>query len=501
MQTLAYDTVIVGSGFAGRTVASYLTPGSFVILERGENREYGEMQKRFDSKIREKNDFHEAENHAYGSDRPWNKRPQLSRWNYSKYSMVRGGASNWWGGNTRRCSPDTFTRSGPITWPMSYEELVPWYEAAERRLNVCGDLSNPHEPPVVAMPGAGYWRSAFNPYFHDTYLSNVALNKSSETRLQGLCMGRSQCTICREDAKARPDNIFVEHETLYETMVLQVEFDGDVARAVECYDGRQTFRIAFNRIVVAANGIETPRLLGRSQLPREVRRHAIGRFYQDHGHLEIWCKIDKPLLYGNVGGLAHVHVPDISRFYSTSLGDIEASAFALTHEPPPTAFKAGMDIDVLRSSGIRDFFQDLKGCFGMFCELEIPPTAGFYVDLESDEPRIADSNYPEVVAAFDDITRQMCRKLMARGVTVLGTEPKYRVGYNSHHFTGTMNCSPNENGVVDRNMRLIGTENVFVAGSSVMPRAGGHGPTLTIVALAERLGAHLQASGPALLTP
>jgi choline dehydrogenase-like flavoprotein len=56
-----------------------------------------------------------------------------------------------------------------------------------------------------------------------------------------------------------------------------------------------------------------------------------------------------------------------------------------------------------------------------------------------------------------------------------------------------MNCSAGDQGVVDTDMRVRGTANVYVAGSSVMPRAGGHGPTLTIVALAERLGAHLQA--------
>jgi glucose dehydrogenase len=59
-----------------------------------------------------------------------------------------------------------------------------------------------------------------------------------------------------------------------------------------------------------------------------------------------------------------------------------------------------------------------------------------------------------------------------------------------------MNCSDGPNGVVDRDLKVIGTSNVYVAGSSVMPRAGGHGPTLTIVALAARLGEHLVASPP-----
>jgi len=275
-------------------------------------------------------------------------------------------------------------------------------------------------------------------------------------------------------------------------MALQILFDEEKAVAVECYDGKQVFNIEFDFLIVAANGIETPLLFGRSDLPSSVRKEFIGKFYQDHGHLEIFCKIDKPLLYGNVGGLSHVHVPDISTYYQTSLGDIEISAFALTHEPPKEAFKAGMNIDLLRSEGVNTFLDDLRGCFGIFCELEIPPTAGFYVDLDGESPTVIDSNYPEVINVFDDVVGQAIKKLTLLGVSVLGSNRKYRAGYNSHHISGTMNCSPNENGVVDSNMRVIGTRNVFIAGSSVIPRAGGHGPTLTIVALAERLSDHLK---------
>jgi choline dehydrogenase-like flavoprotein len=491
MQTLKHEHVIVGTGFAGRTVANLLEPGSYVVLERGEDREYPEMYSRFQDHIRGGGGFHDAENLAYGSDLPWNLRPQLSRWNYSKYGMVRGGASNWWGGNTRRCSRETFESHGPIHWPFTYDDLVPHYEAAERLLNVCGDECNPVAPAPTPMPGAEYWRTAFDPYFEGAYLSSVALNKRA-AGLQGLCKGRSQCTICREDAKARPDNIFPEQETLYEAFVNRILFQGDVATGVECYDGKQLFVVECDKLVVAANGIETPRIFGRSELPKGVRRESIGRFYQDHGHLEISCKIDKPLLYGNVGGLSHVHLPQISSFYSGGeFGPIEISAFALTHEPSHETFLGGMNVDLLRRQDLRKFMTDLQGCFQIFCELEIPPSAGFYVDLESDEPRVVDHNYPHVIEAFDDVVRQVVTRLTGLGVSVLGMQPRYRDGYNSHHFTGTMNCSSNEHGVVDENMRVIGTRNVYVAGSSVMPRAGGHGPTLTIVALADRLGKHL----------
>jgi choline dehydrogenase-like flavoprotein len=46
-------------------------------------------------------------------------------------------------------------------------------------------------------------------------------------------------------------------------------------------------------------------------------------------------------------------------------------------------------------------------------------------------------------------------------------------------------------GVVDRNCRVHGIVNLFIAGSSVFPTAGYANPTLTIVALSLRLADHL----------
>jgi choline dehydrogenase-like flavoprotein len=61
-----------------------------------------------------------------------------------------------------------------------------------------------------------------------------------------------------------------------------------------------------------------------------------------------------------------------------------------------------------------------------------------------------------------------------------------------HHMGATrMHVDP-QHGVVDENSRVHGTSNLFVAGSSVFPSGGYANPTLTIVALALRLGDHLK---------
>jgi choline dehydrogenase-like flavoprotein len=48
-------------------------------------------------------------------------------------------------------------------------------------------------------------------------------------------------------------------------------------------------------------------------------------------------------------------------------------------------------------------------------------------------------------------------------------------------------------GVVDRDGRVHGYGNLYIAGSSIFPTSGYANPTLTIVALAIRLSDHLKA--------
>jgi choline dehydrogenase-like flavoprotein len=65
-----------------------------------------------------------------------------------------------------------------------------------------------------------------------------------------------------------------------------------------------------------------------------------------------------------------------------------------------------------------------------------------------------------------------------------------------HHMgTTRMSESPRE-GVVDRDCRVHGMSNLFVAGSSVFPTAGSGTPTMTIVALALRLCAQVGQTMP-----
>jgi choline dehydrogenase-like flavoprotein len=66
--------------------------------------------------------------------------------------------------------------------------------------------------------------------------------------------------------------------------------------------------------------------------------------------------------------------------------------------------------------------------------------------------------------------------------------------YGGHHIgTARMGASA-ASGVVDQNGKVFGVNNLFLAGSAVFPTSSQANPTLTIVAMALRLAAHLRAT-------
>ncbi|HEX8967699.1 MAG TPA: GMC oxidoreductase, partial [Chloroflexota bacterium] len=82
-------------------------------------------------------------------------------------SLVPGGLSNYWVGAVPRFGPDDFREGERLheryRWPLSYDELVPYYQRTERMLRVVADRQDvPNLPaPVVyracSLPGG--WRS------------------------------------------------------------------------------------------------------------------------------------------------------------------------------------------------------------------------------------------------------------------------------------------------------------------------------------------------------
>ena len=66
-----------------------------------------------------------------------------------------------------------------------------------------------------------------------------------------------------------------------------------------------------------------------------------------------------------------------------------------------------------------------------------------------------------------------------------------RCGDSNHHMGGMRMAVSESAGVVDTNLRLFGTRNVYIGSAAVFPTSGNSNPTHTLLALALRLAEHL----------
>jgi choline dehydrogenase-like flavoprotein len=107
---------------------------------------------------------------------------------------------------------------------------------------------------------------------------------------------------------------------------------------------------------------------------------------------------------------------------------------------------------------------------------------------------------PLVKRTLDRTCTLISQELRRAGIAEASLDPpngdgEWHDGFSDegtwHHMgTTRMHDSP-KLGVVDRNCRVHGIENLYISGSSVFPTAGANFPTINIVALALRLSDHV----------
>ncbi len=101
-------------------------------------------------------------------------------------------------------------------------------------------------------------------------------------------------------------------------------------------------------------------------------------------------------------------------------------------------------------------------------------------------------NMRRVTQFFDQAVRQAGVGHLERAFPDTPAGWRQALEAGKHHMGTTRMHVASPLGVVDENSRVHGTSNLYVTGSSVFPSGGYANPTLTIVALAARLGDHLK---------
>jgi choline dehydrogenase-like flavoprotein len=145
--------------------------------------------------------------------------------------------------------------------------------------------------------------------------------------------------------------------------------------------------------------------------------------------------------------------------------------------------------------------------FALEIQIEFAPSPDNRITL-SDQRNELGQRRPAIHWRWSDLERHTVRETIARLGAAFEDANLGRITFRDeadievitpagdNHPTGTtrMHRDP-ARGVVDENGRVHGLQNLYIAGSSVFPTSGYANPTLTIVTMAARLGAHLKTTG------
>ena len=546
------DVCIVGSGPAGSLVAYTLAERGYdvVVLEAGERFDFESRLERMERSLRPAHYETSIWNMGGARDAFTSSGEAFYPLNQRRVKGV-GGSTLHWGGRVARLPEKDFemrSRYGlAADWPIDYSDLRPYYVEAERELGVAGDDDNP----FAASREEPYPMDAFPPSYSDRLLGaacdelGITVHSAPSARNaepydgRSPCVGYSTCSpVCPSGAKYSADVHVAKAEThgariIDQATVQRLAHDdaGDrITAAVYRTPDGATHRQRADQFVVAGGGIETPRLLllsassahpdglanssgavGRylmeaiyvgvvGELAVPTRQHRIGfgttesyEFYEPDDVPPGSFKIE----FGNTAGPTPVGLALEQR---SPLSDLQELASAPTDSERLSALERDTKPIQWGDDLLRTIDENFGNHFNIVAEVEVLPHAENNVSLDTSETDPFGNPIPDVswgyTTEYEEQTIDRAFEVIEQIVSNLPVDVEwaerfeYRGGASHPSGTTRMGTDPTES-VVDPNLRTHDVRNLHVVGSSTFTTRGASQPTLTIAALALRLGDHL----------
>jgi choline dehydrogenase-like flavoprotein len=543
-----FDTIIVGSGPGGATAADQLTRAgrSVVVFERGHNYLVNPALPHDLMEVFSNDELKYTVRHFLGPD-PWLE-PRTFRRSESDGERLLvgevnnvpatvGGGSVHADGKLSRFREDDFrmlTELGPVEgasiadWPLSYEDLEPYYDTAERVIGVAGLAganpfaawrSGPYPmPPGPAMyaslvTAAAADRLGYHPYPAPTGVNSVPYDDRPACNNCGFCADFG----CAIHAKGGPGPalrralLTGRADLRADAFVSRILVRGGRATGVEWIgpDG-ETHQELADEVVVAAGAMETPRLL----LLSGFANPNIGRNLMFHMQTFVFGEVQFRV-HGHIGrSVTHVHddhviVDDLARKAAAAAGLPWIKGGTVEYTTPSSVIAEAKLYPwgaehrrLMRQSPMREHF------LGFVMQGEDLPQAQNLVDLD---PSVRDfrgipvarTTYEphrhEIVASqhHGDRLASILREAGASYSIVVSSPTTTGELTSAHsdisvvpvsrHVAGTARMGRNpKTSVCDEWGRLWEVPNVLIADSSLFPTISGYGPTLTLAALAMR---------------
>ena len=279
-----YDAIVVGTGFGSSFFLHKLLArraiGRVLVLEWGDRRSHRwQIENRANSAIPAKSTF------RTDADKPWN------------FTIGFGGGTNCWFAQTPRFHPNDFRLKSlygvGADWPVSYEQLEPFYLDAERIMSVSGDAdmsavaprSGPFPQPPHRLTAPDRLMKAAQP---DRHFAMPTARARVATERRSACCASFRCNLCPVDAKFTVLNGMAEiYEAPQVTLLLgsevrALEADAANVRKVTYRRGGTEHTATADLFVLGANAIHSPAILQRSGLAGELVGRGLHESYGVH---------------------------------------------------------------------------------------------------------------------------------------------------------------------------------------------------------------------------
>jgi choline dehydrogenase-like flavoprotein len=492
MTSVSADVAIVGAGVSGILVArECLRRGlSVAVVERGAWKEHPEQLTTGTHELDVEGARHNHEIAEGSPPYPWD------------YAYGVGGSCLHWTGHSPRLLADDLrmrSRHGVMEdWPLSMDELEPYYERAEAVLGVAGA-----PPPRHGGPG-GQPAHPLSPMDRlvapllAPYGPLPSARPSRQTGTRPACCGSATCELCPVDSRFSVLNslgdVLRERSLrmITETVAARVVVERRRVTMLEALDREKSpVRVRARSFVLAASGFENPALLLRSGLDRP----ATGRYLYDHAHRTLTVRVRRRV---GAGEGASIVTGYSSAFRTGESRSRRSAAIALVFNPGIPI--GGLVTEALLSgTGGRELRRRIADRwahtlpFDVLLEDVPRPERRITLSPERDGyglPRVrvsyaAPGRYEE--EGVKAVREGLLDRLAPLGIEAVA-EPQAPAGA---HLLGTCRMGTGTNAVVDADLRHHDVENLFVVGGSAFPTYSPSHPTLTIAALAIRAGEHI----------
>lgn len=508
------DVCVVGAGAAGSVIGAKLAEAgmSVVILDAGP---HWDPTRDFVSDEMASRDLFWMDERITGG-------PDAVELGSNNSGRGVGGGTVHYSMIAMRAHPEDFRRrtlEGDVAgaelrdWPITFEDLEPYYEEVERALRIAGPTFYPW-----GRRRRRYWQrehelnaSARVLVYGCTRLGIPAApapvaTLSAPHRDRPPCVYRGLCNYgCTTNAKSSalvtyiPRAVAAGAEVRPHAMAVRIEHDarGRATGVLHARHGGELFRQRARVVAVSCYAVETPRLLldsASALFPDGLANSSglVGKCFMVHSGHQVFARFGERISQNKAPpGLA------LTEHFNRTMPDADFVC-GYTIEavgPHPADFASRVTTARgLWGPELRRLMMDYNHYAGMGIVGEVLPQRANEVRLHGSERDALGLPVPYVRFSYHENDRRVVRHALAqmrRIAAAAGGEDAWEADRTAHLLgTCRMGTDPRDS-VVDGDCRTHDVPNLYVCDGSVFPTSTAVNPSLTIQAIAARTAARV----------